>query len=109
MRAQLGHDGPPTNIYVENLVTGAPLVECPLRTVLRARESNPVLTREIDRYLDEHYPNYEAGHLLTSGGTADQPSRYIGFMALIASVRAKQQVQWTEITNPDPSASAGDA
>jgi hypothetical protein len=100
MQLMLGHDGPPTNHYRENLVSGAPLMECPLRTVLRARESKPVLVREIDRYLDEHYPNYEAGFLLNEGGAADQPARYATFMTTIRAMRAAQHAKWEEINRP---------
>jgi hypothetical protein len=100
LKEMLGHDGPPTNYYRENLLTAAPLAECPLRTVLRAGERNPALVRELARAMDEQYPMFDAGLLLNAGGTADQPARYLALMNTIRSVRAQQQAKWEEINRP---------
>lgn len=100
----LGHDGPPEQHYFENFISGAKLEECPLRTLLRAEESNPSLVREVSRYMDEHYPMHERGFLLVAGGASDQPARYNAFMNAISGARAAQQAKWEEITRPeDPS------
>lgn len=82
MREALGHDGPPTNFWRENLLTGAPLRECPLRSILRAHEEHPALAREVDTHL-RYYGAYDRGVLLVAGGISDQPARYVELMAMI--------------------------
>lgn len=78
----LGHDGPPAAFWRENLITDEPLARCPVRTLLLARETNPVLVRELDRYTETYYPAYKDGHLLVRGGVADQPARYLDIINL---------------------------
>jgi hypothetical protein len=103
MRQQLGHDGPPTGIWSENLMTDAPLTECPLRTLLRAREEQPVLMQELDRYRDTYYPAYNDGHLLVAGGIADQPARYLDIVMALRTneERMQRKFEETEAMNGD--------
>jgi hypothetical protein len=97
MKAQLGHDGPPRWPWRENLINEQPLAECPLRTLLRAREETPDLSAELDRYVDTYYPAYRDGHLLVKGGISDQPARYldivIAMRATEAAVNRKEAAQ----------------
>jgi hypothetical protein len=110
MRQMLGHDAPPTNYWMENLLTGTPLTECPLRSVLRIAERDPALAAEIARHGDEYFPAFESGHLLIEGGVSDQPARYLAFMASLKSIRARQQARYDELTVPKdtPSLTPGD-
>lgn len=90
----LGHDGPPAAFWRENLITDAPLERCPVRTLQLAREADPAIAREVDRYADDYYPNYKAGiPRLIKGGIADQPARYLAiisvFQAMETAVEAK--------------------
>lgn len=82
MQQMLGHDGPPTNFWRENLLTGKPLAECPLRTILRTHEDHPALGHEMDVHL-QYYGAYDRGVLLVAGGVSDQPARYVELMDLI--------------------------
>jgi hypothetical protein len=91
----LGCDGTkPTQPWTENLITGEPLTECPLRTIRHLRATEPELMAEYDRYLTTYYPLYLDGHLLVEGGIADQPARYLDYMLAIrqmdAAVNAKE-------------------
>lgn len=83
MKQLLGHDGPPQSFWRENLATGVELLECPLRTVIRARETSPEVAEQVARDIDVYFPAYRDGHLLTGGGIADQPARYVESMMLI--------------------------
>ena len=76
----LGHDGPPMGLWRSNMITGAPLRECPIRTMLRTREADPRLSREIERMRLEYFPLFRQGHLLAAGGVAAQPARYLEYM-----------------------------
>jgi hypothetical protein len=40
----------------------------------------PTLARELTMMRTELYPLYREGHLLESGGLADQPARYLAYM-----------------------------
>lgn len=80
----LGHDGPPLGLWQTNTFTEAPLTECPMRTILRARETSPRIAREVDRMQYEYLPLYKDGHLLVAGGVAEQPARYLAFMRELA-------------------------
>lgn len=93
LKQMLGHDGTPTGPWTENLITGAPLTECPLRTILRAREASPDLIAEYDRYLNVYYPLYQDGHLLVEGGVAAQPARYLDFMLAIRETQNTVEVK----------------
>lgn len=97
MRAYLGHDGPPQGPWRENVVTGKELTLCPMRTLLLAQESNPQLVAEVNRYVDVYYPAYEDKHLLTSGGIADQPARYMSLIGAIRDAEAAVQTKYDEI------------
>lgn len=87
----LGHDGPPTQPWTRNLITDAPLTECPLRTLLRARQTQPEVMAEYDRYLTTYYPLYQDGHLLVEGGIENQPARYLDYMLAIRHMNAVVQ------------------
>lgn len=103
MKALLGHDGPPTSHWRENLITGKDLAECPLRTLLRAREASPQLVAEFERYDDVLFPAYEEGHLLVHGGIADQPARYLEMIRLFRNTQARVDVEYEKATRPkDP-------
>jgi hypothetical protein len=97
MKAQLGHDGPPTSPWRENLLTDAPLTECPLRTLLRARDDTPELAAEFDRHLGTYYPLYRDGHLLVAGGVGDQPARYLDYMITTRSMEDAVQNKLDEM------------
>lgn len=96
MRVMLGHDGPPQSFWRENLLTGAPLAECPLRTMQRAQERNPQLAREIDAHL-RYYGAYDRGVLLVAGGISDQPARYLELMDLIDRQKAQTEAKHLEL------------
>ena len=83
----LGHDAPPTSFWRENLITEAPLTECPLRTLLRASAAE---RDELDRHVTTYYPAYRDGHLLVEGGVADQPARYL---AIVRQLRESEETQ----------------
>lgn len=96
----LGHDGPPTYYWRENLISGEQLAECPLRTALRSEASDPALIREIERHQTVYLPAYDAGHLLVGGGISKQPARYLAFMNTLTALREKQQTRYAELTAP---------
>jgi hypothetical protein len=75
----LGHDGPPTGpAWKENLVDGEATraLSGPDSPARRPEQ----LVAEIHRHVNEYYPFYEDGHLLSAGGISDQPARYIAYM-----------------------------
>lgn len=82
-------------------------MECPLRTLLRAREEDPVLMAELDRYRDTYYPAYLDGHLLTKGGIADQPSRYLELVLLMRHNEDQMQRKFDETQAEDAGDGAG--
>lgn len=94
----LGHDGPPTNIYTSNLLTGKPLDRCPVRTLQLAREAGSAELREVDRYVDVYFPAYEDKHLLVAGGIADQPARYVELIQLVRSIDRETEAKYRAIT-----------
>ena len=98
---QLGHDGPPTNYWRENLITDEPLKRCPLRDLLQAHDHNPELAAEVDRYVGIYMPAYRDGHLLVGGGIADQPVRYLEIIREIAQLDAAAEVKYHELTKPE--------
>jgi hypothetical protein len=100
MMVNLGHDGPPQTPWRENLITDDALAECPLRTLLRAKETDRRLTAEIERYDTLLFPAYEDGHLLVSGGLADQPARYVEMIRLFRETQALTQAKYDELTKP---------
>lgn len=89
MKMMLGHDNTPMAFWRENLITGAPLERCPVRTIQLARASAGSVAVEVDRYADTYYPAYKDGHLLTRGAVADQPARYLEMIGLIRSIDMK--------------------
>jgi hypothetical protein len=98
MREKLGHDGTPMDYWRENLLSGEPLSECPLRTILRAHEApaTAALSREVDARL-EHYPEYERGVLFRAGGIADQPARYLELMRRIDSMKNATEAKYLKL------------
>jgi hypothetical protein len=107
VKAQLGHDGPPISPWRENLLTGEPLKECPLRTLLRARDDTPALAEELDRHLDTYYPLYRDGHLLEAGGVGDQPARYLDYMIAIRSTEEGVQMKLDEMREKERETAGG--
>jgi hypothetical protein len=93
LKAQLGHDGPPTNLWTENLITGAPLERCPVRTIQLAREQRDPIVEEVDRHADVYYPAYRDGFLLVRGGLSDQPARYLELIGAIREVEGKVETK----------------
>jgi hypothetical protein len=93
--AILGHDGPPTQYWKENLIDGKSLERCPLRSLLLA---DPQLVAEINRHVNEYYPFYQDGHLLVSGGISDQPARTVAYMLEIKRVWAMVDLRHAELT-----------
>jgi hypothetical protein len=96
MRYMLGHDAPPTNFWRENLLTRAPLAECPLRTILKREAAHPQLAREMNAHF-RYYPAYTHGALLVQGGVADQPNRYLEYMALIDGSAHATEARYYEL------------
>lgn len=91
----LGHDGPPTQFWKENLIDGKKLERCPLRQLQLA---DPSLVAEINRHVHEYFPFYEDGHLLVAGGVSDQPARYLAYMGEIRQVWGMVDVRHAELT-----------
>lgn len=100
MRQILGHDGPPTNIWRENLLTGKPLTECPLRTILRLQETQPAISREVDTHL-RYYGAYDRGVLLVAGGISDQPARYVELMDRIDQQKHETETKYFALLKGD--------
>jgi hypothetical protein len=94
----LGHDGPPTNLWRENLVTGQRLDRCPVRTVQLMQEQMPQLVSEANRYVDVLHPAYVDKHLLIAGGINDQPMRYLDYMGAIGDIKQTVTRRFREIT-----------
>lgn len=90
----MGHDGPPTNYWRENLITNDPLTRCPLRTLQLAPARE---VEEMARYVDQYYPAWQAGHLLTEGGIADQPARYLSMIEHVARFAGVTQAKKDEL------------
>jgi alkaline phosphatase len=93
----LGHDGPPTNYWRDNLVTKQPLARCPLRSIQLARETDPTMSAAVDRAVDVLYPAYKDGHLLVAGGIADQPHHYLQMMGVIRDLDALGEATYRRI------------
>jgi hypothetical protein len=77
MKAGLGHDGPPTLHWRDNLVTGEPLTRCPVRM---RQLADSALLAEVERHEETYHPLYTRGHLLEPGGIAQQPARWVDYM-----------------------------
>ena len=97
LKALLGHDGRPTGLWRENLISGDVLQECPLRTLLRAREDHAATMQELDRYRDTYYPAYQDGHLLVAGGVSDQPARYLAMILALRDSEHAMQRKYDEV------------
>ena len=94
----LGHDGPPTGLWQENLVTKAPLERCPLRTILLA---SPESRAELRRYVDSYLPAYRDGFLLVHGGLADQPARYVELIQLGRRLERQVDAKYLEVRSSE--------
>jgi hypothetical protein len=90
----LGHDGPPTAFWKENLIDGTPLERCPLRSLQLA---DPELVAEINRHVNEYFPFYEDGHLPVAGGISDQPARTIAYMLEIKRDQQLVELKYAEL------------
>lgn len=93
--AALGHDGPPTDYFDKNLVTGEELTRCPLRTQLLIQQENPALYREFRRMLT-YFAHYERGFLLHEGGLIDQPARYVEWMTAFREMKERVQKMYDQ-------------
>jgi hypothetical protein len=94
LRQMLGHDGPPTAVWREHLLTGQPLARCPVRDIL----DTPADVRdELNEFMQLLVPAYDAGHLLVSGGISDQPARYVEMITHIRDTRALVAARLHEI------------
>jgi hypothetical protein len=95
----LGHDGPPAGpAWKENLVDKKPLERCPVRSLQLADKA---LVAEVHRHVNEYYPFYEDGYLLSAGGVADQPARYIAYMLEIRRLKGVVDARFEELTAPE--------
>ena len=96
----LGCDGePPTGYWRENLIDGRDLLCCPQLT---RRMAPAELRREMDRMWSEYYPLYSKdGHLLVTGGIADQPARFMEYMRAIGETVKAMEAKHTEIAKGD--------
>lgn len=94
----LGHDGPPTAFWRENLITKEKLDRCPMRTTQLIRETDPDVVDELDRYREIYFPAYEDGHLLVAGGIGDQPARYLDIVGRIRSIEKQITARYLELT-----------
>lgn len=104
--AALGHDGPGT-LYPTNLVTGAPLAECPRRTVDRAAAADPRTAREAARLRDTYLPLFEAGHLPSAaGGVDEQSARTMAALQRLTRHRAQMQTKYDELRPKDAAGGA---
>lgn len=72
-----------------------------MRLLLDARERQPLLFAEFEDHTGTHWPAYKSGHLLVSGGIADQPARYVDVMHAIADVVARSDEKYFELTKPE--------
>jgi hypothetical protein len=97
LKRLLGHDGPPEGIFREHLLSGEPLKECPMRTLLRAHDESPAALQELNRYSDLYHPAYDDGHLLVSGGLADQPARYLDLIMALRISENQMQQKYDEV------------
>jgi hypothetical protein len=102
MYSMLGHDGPPTAFWRENLVTGKPLDRCPLRTLQLAAREHRELAEEVQRYSQDYVPAFEAHHLLVAGGLADQPARYVEIVRRVREIDARTDERYLELTRETP-------
>lgn len=98
MKAVLGHDGPPSGGWKENLISGEPLQLCPLRSLQLA---NPNVMDELESFRLEVYPGWQNGMLLRTGGLEDQPSRYLAFMREMDDVADRVELKYREILAED--------
>ena len=96
-RRSLGHDGPPTQWWRDNLLTGEPLAECPLRSILRAHEATPALAREVDRAIARDHPDYQNGILPALGGADDQPARRMELIRMVERVHRETESRYLEL------------
>jgi alkaline phosphatase len=69
-----------------------------LRSIQLAREHTPTLSAHVDRHVDLLYPAYREGHLLVSGGIADQPNHYVEMMRVIRDMEALGEAVYRRIT-----------
>jgi hypothetical protein len=95
--ADLGHDGPPEGFWPDNLLTDEPIERCPIRQLQLAE---PALREEVIRWRDLYYPLYKKGHLLLTGGVAEQPARYLEAMQYLEGLDSVISRKFIEIKYP---------
>lgn len=59
------------------------------------------IAAELERYVDVYYPAYRDGHLLVSGGWAEQPARYVALIQQIQRLERQAQAKHDEVTAED--------
>lgn len=59
------------------------------------------MAAEAARYADVYFPAYRDGHLLTRGGLADQPARYLAIVGVVREMDARVQQRLLEIERED--------
>ena len=96
MMQMLGHDGPPTQFYRENILTGEPLARCPVRSEQLA---DPALRREVEHHRLTLFPPYrDHGALPVAGGVLDQPARSLDYLLALRAFDQRVEAKYTEIT-----------
>lgn len=98
MYEQLGHDGPATFPWTENYITGKPIERCPIRQLQLAPAE---LREEVLRWRGVYFATYRQGHLLVSGGIADQPARWLEAMQYLDELVSRSEQRFTAIKYPD--------
>ena len=68
-----------------------------MRDILEARQTDPAIVEEVDRYLGTYVPAYRDGFLLVSGGIANQPARYLAMIGAILALDAAAEVKRLEL------------
>lgn len=107
MMELLGHDGPPTQFYRENLLTGEPLARCPVRTEQLA---DPALRRAVDYHRLELYPVYrDHGVLPRAGALLDQDAQTLDYLRTIAGYDRRVERKYADLMRARSASAEGDA
>lgn len=94
LKTMLGHDGPPTSYWRENLVNGNRLDRCPVRTMQLA---DPKLARELEMFRFEIYPFWKKGHFPRAGGAGDQSARELAMLRELDRVGEVVKDRYSEL------------
>lgn len=95
LKQSLGHEAPPVGLYTRNLLTDEPFALCPLRQL--QLDPDPAGVRELVFHRETLHPLYRQGRLLTSGGVADQPARYMAWMREFDDLDARSEVKRLDV------------